>query len=202
MHSPGLFEVDQIFSQTDESKAVDDLLSKELLELSLKDRNAIQEEIHGVRCLAPEETPELLRFSLQRLALVLVDDEILPPHKKQAYLRSQELPHTYINGNDFRLRFLRLALFDVVQAAKRIVLFLEVGFLLFGDLLLQRPVRLSDFNKKELQYIRNGHIQFLPFRDRSGRRIVVTLNPCIWGEEDHQYWLNHTDLDSRVSVSR
>ena len=64
-------------------QAVDNLLSKELLQLSLKDRTAIQEEIHGVKCLAPEETPELLEASLIELAMALKNDDLIPPRKKQ-----------------------------------------------------------------------------------------------------------------------
>ena len=60
----------------DDPRDVDTLLSNELMRLSISDRNAIQEEIHGVRCLAPEETPELLQSSLCQLALEL--DRNLP----------------------------------------------------------------------------------------------------------------------------
>ena len=46
--------------------AVDNMLSKELNQLSVKDRNALVEEIHGVRSLAPEETPELIATRLMQ----------------------------------------------------------------------------------------------------------------------------------------
>ncbi|VEU36820.1 unnamed protein product [Pseudo-nitzschia multistriata] len=52
----------------------DDTISKELLKLSLKERNALEEEIHGVRSLNPDETPHLVDRSLrdfdQKLLLV------------------------------------------------------------------------------------------------------------------------------------
>ena len=41
------------------------ILSMERLKLSLDDRNAIEEEIHGVRCRAVEETVEFNQQSLQ-----------------------------------------------------------------------------------------------------------------------------------------
>ena len=47
------------------TQSIDDLLSSELLKLSLQDRNAINEEIHGVRCLALPETPALLETGLK-----------------------------------------------------------------------------------------------------------------------------------------
>jgi hypothetical protein len=185
----------QLEKEKDETKAIDNLISKELLKLSLGDRNALEEEIHGVRCLAREETPELIQSSLQKLAMVLENDAIIPKHKKQAYLQSQRLPMTYINGNDFRLRFLRLTLFDVGKAAKRMVRFLELACWLFGDYLLERPVRLRDFVKKDLQFIRNGSMQFLPFRDRSGRRICVCMNPITYSLKENNAFLDQSMAD-------
>ena len=44
---------------------VENSLNKEMMKLSFKDRVAIEEEIHGVRCGAVEETPKLLEESLR-----------------------------------------------------------------------------------------------------------------------------------------
>lgn len=142
----------------------------------MNDRTALEEEIHGVHCIAPEETPQLLKNSLQSLAMVLADDEIIPQAEKQAYLRGMSLPRTHINTDEFRLRFLRFHFFDVVKAAKKIVRFLHISSFLFGDVVLERPVQLCDFSKRELQFMRTGCIQFLPFRDRSGRRVLIAVN--------------------------
>ena len=65
---------------------VDELLAKEMMNLSLKDRNDIQEEIHGVKCMAVEETPELLQAALKQLAYEI--DVNTPDSRKQAYLQS------------------------------------------------------------------------------------------------------------------
>lgn len=104
-------------------QAVNNLLSKELLQLSLKDRNAIQEEIHGVNCLAPEETPELVKRSMVELKVALESDGTIATHKKHAYQKSQLYAKTYVNDDSFRLRFLRFTLFDVKKAAEKIVEF-------------------------------------------------------------------------------
>jgi hypothetical protein len=178
--------VHQLYEDQEEEEdpdAVDNLLSKELLQLSLKDRTAIQEEIHGVKCLAPEETQKLLNVSLLELAVILENDDIIPPHKKEAYRKSQQLPKTYVNDDDFRLRFLRFTLFDVRKAAYQIVRFLHVALELFGEFALERAVRLSDFDSKDLKYLREGEYQFLPFRDRRGRRIFTVMNPLMPRED-------------------
>ena len=227
--------------------AVEEMLTKEMLSLSFKDRNDIQEEIHGVKCLAVEEGSELIEVSLREMAREL--DETIPDHKKKVYLRSKKLPpeeqkeserertqrmleelklklqrellgtdaagagagagsnlvgvgnngvagtvgvgplhkqqqqqqqnqkqspySTYIHGDDFRLRFLRCDCFDVSKAATRLVNYLELLVDLFGDYALRRPICLSDFTKEELRHMRKGMIQLMPYRDRSGRRIVI-----------------------------
>jgi len=171
----------------DDPQAVFNLVSKELLELSLKERTAIQEEIHGVKCLAPKESNELLEKSLYDLALALENDELIPPRKKQAYINSQKIPNTYVNDDDFRLRFLRFALFDAVKAAEKIVRFLECALELFGEFALERAVYLSDFDCRDLKYIREGEFQFLPFRDRSGRKILAVMNPLMPRDDTEIY---------------
>lgn len=157
----------------DNPKDVDNLLSAELMRLSLRDRTAIQEEIHGVNCVAKTETPDLLESSLRQLATEL--DQNLPEEITQAYQQSQKLPNTYVNTLAFRLRFLRCELFDVRRTARRIALFLNIVLEYFGEYALERPIRLSDMTKEELKYMRKGRHQWLPFRDRSGRRIAIII---------------------------
>mmetsp|Transcript_24629 Transcript_24629/g.57814 ORF Transcript_24629/g.57814 Transcript_24629/m.57814 type:complete len:502 (-) Transcript_24629:469-1974(-) len=155
----------------EDPRDVDDIMSKELMNLSMQDRNAINEEIHGVNCLAVEETQELLRNLLHDLAVVL--DNVLPPAETRAYRRSQKIPHSYVNTIDFRLRFLRCEVFDAKKAARRMAFYLNTVQDFFGDFALERPIRLSDFNKEEQTFMRKGFMQLLPYRDRSGRRIGV-----------------------------
>lgn len=80
-----------------------------------------------------------------------------------------------MNERNFRLRFLRAELFDAKKAATRLSKFLETGLEFFGSQVLVRPVRLSDFSRKEMKVFNIGRIQLLPYRDRSGRRVVVGI---------------------------
>lgn len=167
--------------EQDDPNLVDGVLTQELNRLSVETRTDIQEEIHGVRCMAPKETPEFLAESLRALQHE-IDTEI-PNHKKQAYRQSQLLPETYVNTDDFRLRFLRCGLFDPTKAAARIVRFLDLALELFGEGALRRPIGLSDFSKQELKFIRKGHYQFLPYRDRGGivgRRVLCVFPDSEW----------------------
>lgn len=158
-------------------EVVDELLAKEMLRLDMKERTAVQEEVHGVNCVLPEETPETVSKALNQLAYEL---DKIPAIEKQAYLRSQKLEGSYVQTDSFRMRFLRASNFDVPWVAKRIVTFLELVSDIIGDVALQRPVCLSDFSDRELVCLRMGRWQFLPFADRIGRRIMVCFLDEIW----------------------
>lgn len=148
------------------------IVSKDMLKYDLHQRNAIYEEIHGVRSMCPEETPELLSETLFQLEKEL---DALPQRRKTAYVQSQEYPDTYVNKRDVRLRFLRAELFNATKAAARMAQFLDNTRDFFGPHTLQRPIRLSDFTRKELKVFHSGRIQLLPFRDRGGRRVIVGM---------------------------
>lgn len=168
----------------DDPRLVEGILSKELYKLSLEDRNNIQDEIHGVCCVAPLETQELLQSSLARMDFEL--ENVVPLDQKRAYLQSKTLTkQSYVHQDDFKLRFLRCELFDVPKAAVRMALFLDLLVDLFGDYALERPIKLSDFSKKELVEFRKGRFQWLPDRDRggvSGRRVWVLFPDRGWEE--------------------
>lgn len=166
---------------------VEKTLSEELLKLSFKERQAIQEEIHGVSCGATEETSELLEKSL------LAFDEKINTCKELAEARPEEDDRNlrkflrnicrnkekknscYLNSRDIRLRFLRCECFNVEKAVERFICFLEFCSELFGDYICEREMVLSDLNAQEMTAFRSSRSQYLPFRDRSGRRIMVSV---------------------------
>jgi len=169
---------------------VDKSLAAVLLDLNFNDRLAVQEEIHGVRCGAVEETPELIERSLTEF------DERLNARKEQepnnmlfrnvtrvyslgSSTETPKEPNCYLNDPDVRLRFLRCECFAVEEAVQRMVSFLEFTADLFGDYVAERPIQLSDFNTREEELaLQNSRNQYLPFRDRSGRRILVGVGNC------------------------
>ena len=161
------------------------LIGKEFLKLNLHDRNAIYEEIHGVRTLCPDELPpEMVDIILKEM-----DRELwsLPSNINSAYKQSQKLQSpSYVNDRDFRLRFVRAALFNAKEAAVRFASFLVTAVELFGMYALERPIRLSDFNKQELRVFNSGRVQLAPFRDRAGRRVIVGFPPYDHDRFDHR----------------
>jgi hypothetical protein len=160
---------------------VEKLLANEFSNCTIKDRTEIQEEIHGVHCMAPDETPELLERSLKELSMELDNDDRIPVHEKHAYILSRQLQkeheqkQSYVNSIEFHLMYLRCELFDVKKAAKRLVQALDFMLEYFGQYALERKMKLSDFTKKELNVMKKGYIQLLPSRDRGGRRNLVAF---------------------------
>ena len=190
---------------------VEDSLNEELLKLSYIERNAIYEEIHGVRCLAVQETPELVGRSLREfdkeLAVILPSclkyentmknvvvgvyddnkaDGINESSSSSAsrYACANTTPDNiknscYVNDPQVRLRFLRCESFNAKKAVKRFVSFLELTRELFGDFVSERPIIFDDFSVKDSSFLEKSRTQWLPYRDRSGRRVLVGLGSMI-----------------------
>ena len=169
-----------------DTATADRIFAKALTDLSLNDRTAIKDEIHGVTCMAVEETPRLLDHSL-----IDVESELHKINPKPAYDKAQKLllessrksSRCYINKNKFRLRFLRCELFNVQKAAKRFVRYLDFVAEVYGECALQRPIQMSDFNREEMSFLREGGCQLRPYRDQSGRQIFAA------------FFKNNTEID-------
>ena len=67
-----------------DTATADRIFAKALTILSLNDRTAIEEKIHGVTCMAVEETPHLLELSL-----IDFESELEKINPKPAYDRAQ-----------------------------------------------------------------------------------------------------------------
>ena len=168
----GIIPIIDMMSAEVSNCAGDEYIAEDFLNLSIDDRNKVAEEINGVHCMALEETPEMLESALAKLNIEL---DALPYKKKVGFQLSQSLLKTYINDDDFRLRFLRCELFDQREAAVRLVKYCDFVLELFGSFALERHIQLSDFDKKEMKWLQMGYIQLMPFRDQSGRRIILQI---------------------------
>ncbi|VEU34132.1 unnamed protein product [Pseudo-nitzschia multistriata] len=102
----------------------DDMFSTALMKLSFTDRSAIEEELHGVSCMAVKETPELIEDALR-----CFDVELHKIDHKPGYDRAQEIlmensavdTTFWLARKEFKLRFLRCEFFDPQKAAARFV---------------------------------------------------------------------------------
>jgi hypothetical protein len=152
-------------------KEVDALLSQELNQLSLKDREKTMEEIHGIhkRSVAQTETNMKIDVVLQQL-----QEEIDNLNEgKDAYHEAIENKSRYVMDWKFRLKFVRAEEYNMKKAARRMVNFLEFIKELYGPRVLMRPIRYKDLSDNAQTILQDGSMQILPERDPSGRRVAL-----------------------------
>ena len=240
------------FAVPPEDSTVENSLSEELMKLSLNDRTAIEEEIHGV-ANETEESHELLTLCLHKFDKELMrvkirrqqksrdvdvlrnvirttadhfEDEgedktasttgthsVTPSHEPsnidtaiQMDAEHESKKSCYVNDPSIRLRFVRAERYDCKRAVKRFVNFLEFGQELYGNFIADRPIRLSDLKtREEKRALANVSFHFLPFRDRSGRRVFVSVGSCGYDIEPvlrckvlwYMYWIASEDAESQ-----
>jgi hypothetical protein len=92
--------------------------------------------------------------------------------QKPAYDEAIRKGSRYVRCKDFRLKFIRASMFNISKAASSFVKYLDLLFKYYGPDALMRPLYVSDLNHPELELLRAGHMQLLPTRDRSGRRVL------------------------------
>jgi hypothetical protein len=153
----------------------DTLLVKELNELSITEREHVLEEVNGLP-KAIDETSELVEESLKRL-----EEEISKIRKRSAYEKALFMAPNSVRDRDFRLMFLRAALFDPRKGAKRMVNYFHHKLRLFGLDKLVKSITLDDLDQDDLTDMFSGSLQILPVKDRAGRTVVVSFH------DKHQY---------------
>jgi hypothetical protein len=172
-------------SEYDEQEA-DRILADELLNLSFDERNKIHEEIHGVRNAFPEMDKD--SESMERY-LYEMDGEVetIILEENHRGLRFEHIP----TNRELRLTFLRCELYDVKKAAHRLVIYIRTarercscgggvagcvcGSIGDGD--TGGRIQASKwFTKEEYSALKKGVIQLMPYRDRSGRRVLIPMS--------------------------
>mmetsp|Transcript_13006 Transcript_13006/g.32830 ORF Transcript_13006/g.32830 Transcript_13006/m.32830 type:complete len:651 (-) Transcript_13006:320-2272(-) len=167
---------------------IDKIVARELYEMNRAEREAIIEELHGVKSRAVIESNDMVQAALEAFreetdllhqGKINEMDTDINGNKHpigKAHLRAVEvLNSNYVTAPEFRIRFLRAEFFDVKKATLRYYRYLNHVWDLFGDVALVRQIELNDLNKKELKYLRGGQIQGLLSRDKMGRRIFAVF---------------------------
>ena len=97
------------------------LQNDELNQMSVKDRERVFEDIHGVSAEVVE-TPELVETGL-----LLLEQQVNSISNKNAYNLAATQNWAYVNDRKLRLMFLRAERFDATKAANRMVGFFQVS---------------------------------------------------------------------------
>eukprot|EP00536_Pseudo-nitzschia_multiseries_P017337 jgi/Psemu1/248095/estExt_Genewise1.C_15010010 len=177
------------------------------MKLSMNDRQQVEEEVHGVHCMCNfSETPQFLGQKLREFDTEL--NAIKNSERRHVEVDEGELKKRscWVNDPDVRLRFLRCELFNTKKAVKRFVTFLDFAQELYGDFIADRPMRLSDMKtREEKRAMANIQFHVLPFRDRSGRRVFVSVGSCGYDVEPllrikilwYMIWIASEDIETQ-----
>eukprot|EP00980_Cylindrotheca_fusiformis_P030879 scaffold25563_cov127-Cylindrotheca_fusiformis.AAC.1 len=149
--------------------SVDKVLAAELEKLSLKEREKVYEDVHGVSDVI-QETPELVASCLDQM-----DREIYSIKKKDAYEQAKLQSYNLVTNRLFRLSFLRCSLFNPKMAAQRLVQYFTNKLEMFGaEKLGKSRINLEDIGTTATRILELGSMQVLPTRDSKGRAVVVS----------------------------
>jgi hypothetical protein len=79
----------------------DSLLAAEMSNLSCADRNLVEEEIHGARCLAVNETPELVKQSIERFECALLEIAVSEIKKGHSSMSTTTSRSKFNDSNEY-----------------------------------------------------------------------------------------------------
>ena len=151
---------------------VDDVetsIAKQMMNLSVADREKVYMDVHGVKEVGPHETEEAINAGLDAMQL-----EIDKIEDKDAYeLARSKDPH-YVEDRFLRLAFLRTEFFDARNAAIKMVRHFQHKLDLFGREKLHMDIVQDDLESEAIDALYSGRAaQFLDTRDRAGRYILL-----------------------------
>ena len=165
-------------SESFNPRAVEELLRREMEQLSVIEKENIEDEIHGYMTQSPSLSSPQNNREMEELSLRQMEHEIqsLPSTKKKAYEYALgSLNSQYIFDQQFRMKFLRTENFDSHAASIRFCKWLDILQEYYGDFALTRPLYMTDLGKDELRLLRLGTLQIFPTRDRAGRRVAIMI---------------------------
>ena len=145
------------------------LLALDMYKISLKEREEVFEDLHGVSGLI-DESPELVASSLAQL-----ESEIAKIRYRDAFIAATSKDLSYTSSRALRLKFLRAETFDSKRAAARIVGFFEKKLEVFGPGPLARDILISDLNEDDQICLQSGLMTYVPEKDMAGRAIMTWI---------------------------
>lgn len=143
----------------------------ELNKLSIKERDEVNHDLHGVSSVSKED-PDFIHDSLQSF-----ESELRAIHakEKEAYLSACGQSTEYVTDKKNLLMFLRACQFEAKQAAARYVAYFQIKLELFGQDKLGRDIRVDDLNEDDIDCLESGYAQILNARDRADRAIFILM---------------------------
>ena len=160
-------------------EVTDALLVQEMNQLSMREREQVFFDVHGVSDVI-EESPDFVNPKLSELKTVVLSKmaNVKNPFVKMAFREAQTQGLDPLSDSHFLLKFLRADRFQVQQAANRILQFFEEKQKLFPEKnKLTKEITLEDMTTEDIDCLESGICTILPLPDSAGRIVLCwTIN--------------------------
>ena len=153
---------------------VDATIAKQMMALSVEDREKVYMDVHGVK-EGPRENSEDIQA-----ALVAMQMEIEKLEDKEAYDQARSMDQNYVEDRSFRLAFLRSVYYDPKKAAIKVVRYFQLKLDLFGEEKLTLDIVQDDLDRETMDALYTGRGQCLDATDRTGRYILMIFSGDIF----------------------
>ena len=147
---------------------IDTLLSEAFNNLTFEERQAQQEELHGVADEIREER-SLIENSLRELEFYLNQTKA-----GRVYEIAERQDPSYVQAKSLRLSFLRAEKYNAKAAADKLLRFFDEKEKLFGVEKLTRDITIDDLDEDDIEALKGGGIQWAG-KDRSNRPILLQV---------------------------
>ena len=150
-------------------------LAKEVSELSVKERDRVYDDIHGIPYVV-EENPDFVNQCLQQM-----DNEVQKllqsGHNDQltyAYRLALLANPAYVQGRPLCLMMLRGCKYESIPSARRIMTHFRWKLDLFGPTKIGKEyITLDDLDEDDIIALEAASFFFLPGTDRAGRKVFM-----------------------------
>jgi len=178
-------QIDETPIQTQPSSKKDfirPLVAQELNRLTIKEREEILYEVHGVQSQETQETPETISLHLAAMDKLINIEKRTKPFECTEYIQALNMNPSYAQDPKLKLLFLRTEKFDTSAATIRFLKFWKHKKALFGPEKLGRDINFEDLSVDDKASLQQGYMQLAPSRDRANRAVLFYLTPFMRGE--------------------
>jgi hypothetical protein len=166
---------------------IDALIASRLNKMTLKEREEILFDVHGVSEVI-EEDPDMVARKFEELESILAKKRT--NNKAAAYNLAVSMSSDYVQNRKFLLMFLRADRFHAKNAAWRVIGHFHKKLELFGASKLCKDISLEDLDPYAMEVIENGHLTSLPARDRADRLVCC----CAISHQRYREPIDHVRL--------
>ncbi|CAJ1946581.1 unnamed protein product [Cylindrotheca closterium] len=145
------------------------MIGEGMKNLSFNEIQKEQEVLHGIT-----DNVDLSESATDELLLTLTG-HLNRLKKGSAYETAERKSTAHAANRDLQMAFLRANRFHPKESAEKIIKFFNMKQDLFGEESLNRDITAQDLNDDDMKALSEGYFQYSPFRDRSGRKLLLTF---------------------------